>query len=109
MTFDITERKGPSAPRWTTKPAARRDRQLARTGVLSWTPRSHYLREQCRARVGHEPDAVMGRTVRDVVGELFYAEIGTYLARALRGERVEFESSKHRAWDAARYAHRLCT
>jgi diguanylate cyclase (GGDEF)-like protein/PAS domain S-box-containing protein len=37
------------------------------------------------------PDAVIGRTVREVRGEAIYSEIKGHIAAALRGERVTFE------------------
>jgi diguanylate cyclase (GGDEF)-like protein/PAS domain S-box-containing protein len=38
-----------------------------------------------------DPDAVIGRTVREVRGEAIYSEIKKHIATALRGERVTFE------------------
>ena len=38
-----------------------------------------------------DPEAVIGRTVREVRGEAIYSEIKGHIAAALRGERVTFE------------------
>lgn len=42
-------------------------------------------------RFGSSPAAIVGRTVREVVGESLYVSIESRLDAVLRGERVEFE------------------
>lgn len=42
-------------------------------------------------RYGTTPTAMLGRTVREVVGETLYASVGPRIAAVLRGERIEFE------------------
>src|SRR5262249_55200229 len=42
-------------------------------------------------RFGLLPEDIVGRTIRDVLGEEVYAGIKPYVDAALRGERVEFE------------------
>ncbi|MBY0277260.1 PAS domain-containing protein [Candidatus Binatia bacterium] len=42
-------------------------------------------------RYGTAPSAMLGRTVREVVGETLYASVGPRIAAMLSGERVEFE------------------
>lgn len=42
-------------------------------------------------RHGADPAALVGRTVREVVGERLYESVAPRLAAVLRGERVEFE------------------
>jgi diguanylate cyclase (GGDEF)-like protein/PAS domain S-box-containing protein len=48
------------------------------------------------ARVfGVEPDAMLGRTLREVSGDAFYAQFAPHAARALAGEAVSFEGTRH--------------
>ena len=43
------------------------------------------------------PEKVLGQTVRQVMGEIGYAEIAPYLLRVLNGERVSFEQQVDQA------------
>ena len=45
--------------------------------------------------MGFGPSEIVGRSVREVVGERIYAEIKPQIARALRGERVTFEIERN--------------
>ena len=40
---------------------------------------------------GRRPEAVVGKTLREVIGEENFQAIRPYVERVLRGERVEFE------------------
>lgn len=41
---------------------------------------------------GVKPEELMGKTLREVVGNKFYAGLATYVQRVLAGERVSFEA-----------------
>jgi PAS domain S-box-containing protein len=53
--------------------------------------RYRFVNTPFAARFGLEPHDVVGRTIREVLGEPAYATIERYLDVVLRGERVEFE------------------
>ena len=48
---------------------------------------------------GKTPDAIVGLTIKTIAGEPHYSHAQPYIARALAGERVSFES---RLWDKDR-------
>ncbi|GAB3580395.1 PAS domain-containing sensor histidine kinase [Hymenobacter daeguensis] len=52
-----------------------------------------------------DPAALLGRKVRDVVGEQAYANTKGYMARALAGERLSFESRMPYREDFVKYIH----
>ena len=51
-----------------------------------------FANETFRTWVGADPQAMLGRTFRDIVGNELYEPRRPYLERALRGERVEYEA-----------------
>ncbi|MCW7539352.1 diguanylate cyclase [Aquabacterium sp. A7-Y] len=53
--------------------------------------RIRFVNATYRAWTGIDPAAVLGRPVREIVGEKLYAQFGHHLRAALRGERTEFE------------------
>jgi PAS domain S-box-containing protein len=61
-------------------------------GYLDCEERYQFTNEAYRAWFGQDPQALLGRAVRDVVGAQAYANAKPYIDRALAGERVDFES-----------------
>jgi PAS domain S-box-containing protein len=66
-----------------------------------------YANRYYRERYGR-PDDLLGRTARDVVGEVMYARIAPHLQRALAGETTTFEAEIERSagsplWVTATY------
>jgi diguanylate cyclase (GGDEF)-like protein/PAS domain S-box-containing protein len=53
-----------------------------------------YANEHFRRIGAGDPDAMIGRTMRDERGEELYGLLAPYVARALRGETVQFETSR---------------
>jgi two-component system sensor kinase FixL len=66
--------------------------------LISYIDASQHYRFTNRAYhrlFGLSPEAIYGRTVRDLLGDAAYAAIRPHLERALRGERVSFETRVH--------------
>ena len=94
MTFDIT------AVRQAERQRARSEQQLRQItdnlpvliSYIDKDQRMRFANETYRTWLGADPLALVGMHVRDVVGAERYEPRRQYLERALRGERVEFES-----------------
>jgi PAS domain S-box-containing protein len=61
-------------------------------GYLDRERRYQFANQAYRTWFNMDPAALLGRKVRDVVGEQAYAVAAGYMARALAGERLSFES-----------------
>ncbi len=55
--------------------------------------RYQFVNSQYKKWFGVEPDAILGRTVRDVVGTEAYAEVEPKIQRVLAGETLSFQSN----------------
>ena len=53
-----------------------------------------YASEHFRRIGAGDPDAMIGRTMREERGEELYAQLAPYVAKALRGEALQFETSR---------------
>lgn len=56
-----------------------------------------YVNKGYAVRFGRSKDEVLGRSVREVVGDEVYADIGHHVSEALRGHRVSYEYAMHRS------------
>ncbi|MGP1681729.1 MAG: diguanylate cyclase domain-containing protein, partial [Giesbergeria sp.] len=96
MSFDITERK--LAERVIVDNEAKlrgiTDNLPALVAQLDAYQRFTFINSEVRDWWGKEPASLIGHTMREVVGEMFYARVEPMLQRALAGERVEFESQR---------------
>ena len=61
-------------------------------GYLDHEEKYQFANYGYEAWFGQKPEALLGRTVRDVVGEASYRTVQGYIDRALAGERLEFEA-----------------
>ncbi|WP_259404229.1 PAS domain-containing sensor histidine kinase [Hymenobacter sp. HSC-4F20] len=61
-------------------------------GYLDRERRYQFTNEAYRAWFNQDPAALLGRPVREVVGEKAYAATSGYMDRALAGERLDFEA-----------------
>ncbi|MCO5104303.1 MAG: diguanylate cyclase [Burkholderiaceae bacterium] len=61
---------------------------------LDTNERFGFVNSAVREWWSQEPEHMIGRTMREVVGDVFYARIEPMLKKALAGERVEFESER---------------
>jgi PAS domain S-box-containing protein len=61
-------------------------------GYLDQQERYQFANYGYEAWFGLKPEALLGRTVREVVGEAAYQSAKGYLDRGLAGERLDFES-----------------
>ena len=62
-------------------------------GYLDRARRYQFANESYRTWFGQDPAALLGRPVRDVLGEKAYAAAASYMDRALGGERLSFEAT----------------
>ncbi|GAB3870564.1 hypothetical protein GCM10028824_19340 [Hymenobacter segetis] len=96
--------------RQATEAAAQRLRLLtdALPVLISYIDRDEhcqFLNNAYRNWFGLDPVAMIGLPVRQVVGEAAYAVVQGYMARALAGERLEFEARMPYREDLVRYTH----
>jgi PAS domain S-box-containing protein len=61
-------------------------------GYLDREERYHFANQAYQPWFGQEPAALLGQTMREVAGERAYQNVQAYVARALAGERVEYEA-----------------
>ncbi|SFQ31570.1 PAS domain-containing sensor histidine kinase [Hymenobacter arizonensis] len=61
-------------------------------GYLDSERRYRYANEAYRSWFNQDPALLLGRLVREVIGEKAYAASEGYMARALAGERLDFEA-----------------
>lgn len=93
MSFDITERKRIENAIAANEAKLRgiTDNLPALVAHLDTNERFSFVNAEVREWWGKEPASLIGHTMREVVGEMFYARIEVMLKRALAGERLEFE------------------
>ena len=60
-------------------------------GYLDREERYRFANQAYEAWFGRKPADMLGRTVREIVGEPAYQRAAPYIARALAGERVDFD------------------
>jgi diguanylate cyclase (GGDEF)-like protein/PAS domain S-box-containing protein len=94
MTFDITAVREAERARTRSENLLRQitDNLPALIAYVDADQRFRFANGTYRTWLGVEPQEVAGRTVREVVGDRFYEPRRAYLERALRGERVDFET-----------------
>ncbi len=96
MSFDITERA--RAERAIAESEAKlrsiTDNLPALVAQLDTSERFTFVNSAVRDWWAEEPEALIGRTMQEVVGDRFYARVEGMLKKALAGERVEFESQR---------------
>lgn len=61
-------------------------------GYLDQKQRYRFANKAYQEWFGQDPASLLGRTLQSVVGDLAYPKIQGYIARALAGERVDFET-----------------
>ncbi len=61
-------------------------------GYLDHEQRYQFTNHAYEAWFGQKPEALLGRFVREVVGEAAYAGVRGYIERALAGEQLDFEA-----------------
>jgi PAS domain S-box-containing protein len=61
-------------------------------GYLDQKLRYRFANKAYETWFGHDPASLIGRTLQSVIGEPAYQNIQGYVARALAGERVDFET-----------------
>lgn len=95
MTFDVTALRQAELARARTEERLRQitDNLPVLISYLDGEERLQFANETYRRWLGADPVRAIGRPLREVVGADFYAPRQAQLARALAGERVEFESS----------------
>ncbi|MDB5234888.1 MAG: sensor histidine kinase, partial [Hymenobacter sp.] len=64
-----------------------------------------FVNQAYQAWFGHEPAAMQGRTVRELVGQEAYAEVKGYVEQALTGQRIDFEARMQYRKDFVRHIH----
>lgn len=67
--------------------------------------RYQFVNESYRRWFGIDPATMLGQPVRQTVGEAAFATAYGYMARALAGERLEFEARMPYREDVVRYIH----
>ncbi|MDO7874920.1 PAS domain-containing protein [Hymenobacter sp. ASUV-10] len=72
-------------------------------GYLDLQERYQFTNEAYRSWFGQDPQALLGRPVRDIVGDEAYAGVKQYIDRALAGEHVNFESRMPYRADLLKY------
>ncbi len=96
LSFDITGRK--EVERALTISEARFrgviDNMPALVSYLDRDERFTFANEAFRDWFDIEPSSMLGKKLRDVVGDEVYAQRSALLARALAGERIEFDSHR---------------
>lgn len=96
MSFDITERKRIENAIAANEAKLRgiTDNLPALVAHLDADQRFTFVNGEVREWWGKEPASLIGHTMREVVGEMFYARVQPMLQRALAGERLELESQR---------------
>jgi PAS domain S-box-containing protein len=61
-------------------------------GYLDQKQKFRFANKAYKAWFGYEPAALIGHSLESVIGELAYQRVRGYVARALAGERVDFEA-----------------
>ncbi len=61
-------------------------------GYLDRDQKYRFANRAYEAWFGQKPQALLGRSVREIVGEPAYAQARGYIERALAGERLDFEA-----------------
>jgi len=61
-------------------------------GYLDLQERYQFTNEAYRTWFGQDPQALLGRPVREIIGDEAYVGVKQYIDRALAGEHVNFES-----------------
>jgi PAS domain S-box-containing protein len=74
-------------------------------GYLDHEHRYQFANLAYRAWFNLDPAALLGRKVRDVVGEQAYDNTRAYMARALAGERLSFETRMRYRPDFVKHIH----
>lgn len=76
--------------------------------LISYLDHDHryqFVNQAYKTWFNQDPAALMGRRVRDVVGEQAYAKAVGYMERALAGERLEFDAQMPYREDFVRHIH----
>jgi PAS domain S-box-containing protein len=91
---DYLERKQAEEALTTSSAQLRRFLEAAATGLVRLSRDQRYLSANSAygAIVGLPPDQIVGRRIVDVIGADAWETIRPYVARVLRGERVEYET-----------------
>jgi PAS domain S-box-containing protein len=80
----------------------------ATPGLISYIDaekRYRFVNRQYTTWFGLSPDAILGRTMKDVLGEAAFARLEPHFDRARGGERVEFESEVAYREGGTRWIH----
>ncbi len=72
-------------------------------GYLDKEEKYRFANQAYQAWFGQRPEDLLGRPVREVVGEKAYAGVKGYIARALAGERLDFEAKMLYREDFVKY------
>jgi PAS domain S-box-containing protein len=72
-------------------------------GYLDKEEKYQFANQAYQAWFGQNPDDLLGRPIREVVGEKAYEGIKAYIARALAGERLDFEAKMPYREDFVKY------
>jgi PAS domain S-box-containing protein len=72
-------------------------------GYLDKEEKYRFANQAYQAWLGQNPADLLGRPVREVVGEKAYAGVKAYIARALAGERLDFEAKMPYREDFVKY------
>jgi PAS domain S-box-containing protein len=67
--------------------------------------RYQFVNQSYRRWFGHAPATMIGRSVLELIGPHAYTGVQQYIARALAGERLEFEARMPYREDFVRYIH----
>lgn len=94
MTFDVTPVRQAELARRQSEERLRQiaDNLPALISYIDADQRILFANETYRHWLGVDPAAIIGRVVREVVGDEMYEPRRPYIERALSGERVEFEN-----------------
>jgi PAS domain S-box-containing protein len=72
-------------------------------GYLDKEEKYRFANQAYQAWFGQNPEDLLGRPIREVVGEKAYAGVKEYIARALAGERLDFEAKMPYREDFVKY------
>jgi two-component system, sensor histidine kinase len=72
-------------------------------GYLDREERYQFTNEAYRTWFNRDPQSLLGRPVREIVGEAAYQGVKAYIDRALAGERLDFESRMAYREDFVKY------
>jgi PAS domain S-box-containing protein len=72
---------------------------------LDLTPTYQFVNQAYQAWFGRSPAELVGRSPRELVGEAAFAQVSSYLARVLAGERVDYEATMPYRPDFTRHIH----